>query len=233
MSKRRTGAPADLEEVYPDRFIVHNPAVGPSLRGEGDREGDRFVLTSWRREGFLARVRGKTFVVLTLADQITLLPPLPRVTASGAPVLYTPGQGQRVSYFAGVIGWQPAAEDLDAPGVYRLVEGSVIRRRRGRGPGHYYHIRKGKLVTLDEDQALRYGYAMAARTRAQVVVAHQGQDGQYQIPDLLLPSAHRALLRRLIVGKLGEDYTFGPEALGLVEVLLGTLRLELELDLEG
>lgn len=231
MSKRRTGAPADLEEVYPDRFIVHNPAVGPSLRGEGEREGDRFILTTWRREGFLARVRGKTFVVLTLADQITLLPPLPRVTTSGAPVLYTPGQGQRVSYFAGMIGWQPAAEAVDAPGAYRLVDGSVIRRRRGRGPGHYYHVRKGKLVTLDEDEALRYGYAIAIHTQTQVVVAYQGHDGQYQIPDLLLPSAHRTLLGRLIVGKQGENYAFGPEALGLIEVLLGTLGIEL--DLEG
>ncbi|WP_129670481.1 hypothetical protein [Candidatus Chloroploca sp. Khr17] len=231
MSKRRVGAPADLEEVYPDRFIVHNPAVGPSLRGEGKREGDRFVLTSWRREGFLARVRGKTFVVLTLADQIRLLPLLPRVTALGEPILYTPGQGQRVSYFAGVLGWQPAAEALDAPGAYRLVEGSVIRRRRGRGPGQYYHVRTGKLVTLDEDEALRYGYVMAARIQAQVVVAYQGQDGQYQIPDLLLPSAHRAMLGRLIIGKMGEDYAFGPEAVGLIEVLLGTLGIEL--DVEG
>ncbi|NTU83127.1 MAG: hypothetical protein HGA45_27780, partial [Chloroflexales bacterium] len=77
-SKRRPGAPADLEEVRPNRFIVYNPAASSTLRGEGEREGDRFLLTTWRRDGLIARLRAKSFLVLTLADQIGALPDLPR-----------------------------------------------------------------------------------------------------------------------------------------------------------
>lgn len=85
MSRRRPGAPADLEEVRPDLFVVHNPAAGPVLRGEGLREGDRFRLTSWRREGLVARLRDRGFVVLTLTDQIAALPPLPVAPSPGEP----------------------------------------------------------------------------------------------------------------------------------------------------
>jgi hypothetical protein len=43
-SRRRPGATCDLEEVRPDLFVVYNPAAGPALRGEGERNGDRFQL---------------------------------------------------------------------------------------------------------------------------------------------------------------------------------------------
>lgn len=193
MSRRRPGAPCDLEEIRPEMFLVHNPAIGPLLSGEGERNGDRFRLTSWRREGLLGRLRSRTFVVHTLADQIAALPDLPTPPPLGAPLIRPEVKAERISVFrADPPGWAPASP---APGGIHLNEGDVIRRRRGRGPASYYLIGPaGALQPLEADVALQFSYARLAPRQPAVVP--QAADGLLLI-DLPLPEAHGLLMGRL------------------------------------
>jgi hypothetical protein len=221
-SKRRPGAPADLEELRPQLFLVHNPAMGPTLRGEGEREGDRFRLTSWRRDGLMARLRARGFAILTLADQVAALPALPQPPSLGPALSRALAGGERLSVFAAnPLGWHPAPADPAAPGAVLLHEGQVIRRRKGRGPGSFYQVAPGTLRPLDEDAALRLGYASLD---APVPLEAQQVQGKLLLPDLPLPRAHRTLLGRFAEPS-AEGWRFAPEELPLVEALLGRLGL--------
>src|SRR4051812_24022979 len=64
----------DLEEIAPDRFLVHNLRAKELLKGEGTLSGRLFELTTWRREGLLARLRGRGLHVQTFADCVAALP---------------------------------------------------------------------------------------------------------------------------------------------------------------
>lgn len=229
-SKRKPGAPADLEEVRPGLFFVHNPAAGPTLRGEGDREGDRFRLTSWRREGLVARLRARSFTVLTLADQIAAVPDLPPATPPGPPVVRPLAAGERVSYFAPPgdghpLGWRPAPE---AGGAVTLREGWVIRRRKGRGPGSHYLVAPGALRPLDADEALRRGLAQVALAGPAPIMARPAEGG-WLMPEPPLPSAHRALLPR-IADRAAVGWLVTPEALPLARALLARAGLALQIE---
>ncbi len=226
-AKRRPGAPADLEEVRPSRFIIHNPAASSTLRGEGERDGDRFLLTSWRREGLLARLRAKSFVVLTLADQIAALPALPPTAPPGPPIVRPLAANERVSYFAArPLGWQPAPPAPDNPQAVSLCEGWAIRRRKGRGPGAYYRLLRGTLQPLAEADALRHGLAQVALTGAQPIIVTPTEGG-YMLPDLPLPPEHRTLLGRF--SERQPNGTFlAPADLPLAAALLARLGLSLQ-----
>ena len=194
-SRRRPGAPCDFEEARPGLFIVHNPAIGPSLRGEGTREGDRFTLTSWRGEGLVARLRARSFTVLTLADQAAALPGLPAIAPPGTWLDRPLAANERISYFAAdPFGWIPAPEA--EPGVVSLREGWVLRRRRSRGSFSYYQLRGGDFVLHGEDEALRMGYAQATLAGASQITAVPA-DGGFLLPDLPLPAAHQRILGRI------------------------------------
>lgn len=222
MAKRRPGARADLEEVRPRRFVIHNAAVGPALRGEGLREGDRFTLTSQRGEGLVARVRGRGFKVLTLADQIAALPPLPLVSPLGAPLLRPLLKHERISLFGGSPPtWQAAPVSVEQPQSVRLHEGQIIRRRKGRGPSSYALVAYDGLQPLAEDAALLQGYALAAQAGADPVVVAM-LPGGYLLPDLPLPTAHRTLLGRIATSEPG-GWLIAPPDLPLAQVLLERL----------
>ncbi len=224
-SRRRPGAPADLEEVRPDHFVVHNPAAAPILRGEGTREGDRFQLTSWRRDGLIARLRARGFVVLTLADQIAALPALPAAPAAGTPLVRALAPGERISYFAAEPpGWQPAP--TVAPGSVQLHEGWIIRRRRGRGPASYSRVSSGSLAPLDEAAALRLGYAGLADQGGAPIVATPATDQGWLLPDLPLPPEHRRLLGRLAT-RTAAGWHIPAGATPLAGALLARLGLRL------
>lgn len=222
-SRRRPGAPADLEELRPNRFVVHNPLAGVVLRGEGERDGDRFTLTTWRREGLLARLRARQFKVLTLADQIAALPGLPAAAPLGPPQLRPLARGERVSLFVGPTGWQPAPPAPDAPATVLLRPGQVIRRRKGRGPADYFLVAPGTLRPLAEDEALRHGYARVAHEGPAVVALALDEAGSL-LPDLPLPAAHRALLGRL-AERTPAGWRVPPDAVAHVEALLTRLGL--------
>lgn len=234
--KRRPGAPADLEEVRPNLFFVYNPAAGPTLRGEGEREGDRFRLTGWRRDGLVARLRAKSFTVLTLADQIAALPALPPPTPLGPPVIRPPAAGERVSYFAPagpgqLPGWQPAPPAEADPAAQALREGWVIRRRKGRGPGAFAQVARGGLRPLDENEALRQGLAQAALAGPAPVRATPGPAG-HLLPELPLPAEHRALLSRL-ADRGPDGWAIAEGAGALVAELLARVGLALQIEEAG
>lgn len=222
-SKRRTGAPADLEEVRLNRFLVHNPLVGGVLRGEGEREGDRFTLTSWRRDGLIARLRTRQFKVLTLADQVAALPPLPAAEPPGAPFERPLTPNERISIFAGPTGWQPAPSSPTRSDAVILRSGQVIRRRKGRGPGSFYFVAPGTLRTLDEAQAIRQGYAQLAFAGHTPVQLEQ-LDTAFLLPDLPLPPEQQALLGRL-ADRTAAGWHVAPEAVELVAALLAPLGI--------
>lgn len=228
-SKRRPGAPADLEELRPNLFVVHNPAAGPTLRGEGEREGDRFQLTGWRRDGLIARLRTKSFLVLTLADQIAALPALPPADPLGPTIARALALGERISFFGlaegAPPGWLPAPL-AESPGAVSLREGWVVRRRKGRGPGSYYRVARGTLRPLREDEAVRYGYALVALDGPVPVMPTPSEDGAL-LPDLLLPAEHRVLLGR-IAERDTEGWRYATRDAPLVAALLARLGLDLQ-----
>jgi hypothetical protein len=227
MPKRRPGAPADLEELRPGRFVLHNPAIGPTLRGEGTREGDRFTLTSQRREGLLARLRGRGFSVLSLADQIAALPAPPAITPLGPSHAHTLAAGERVATFTGVPPtWQPAPATTTRPNAVSLCEGQVIRRRKGRGPGAYYLVARDGLRPLSEDAALRHGYALAAHDGPVPLVANPISEG-HLLADLPLPAAHQNLLGRIATRQRQGWLVTSADELDLAAALLARLGLEL------
>jgi hypothetical protein len=64
----------DLEEIAPNRFLVHTPRINALIKGEGKIAGRMFELTGWRRDGLIARLRERGFSVRTLGDQLDKLP---------------------------------------------------------------------------------------------------------------------------------------------------------------
>lgn len=230
-SKRRPGAPADLVEIRPGLFFVYNPAAGPTLRGEGEREGDRFRLTTWRRDGLIGRLRAKGFAVLTLADQIAALPDLPRAAPPGPLVTRLLAAGERVSYFGpgedgAPPGWRPAPLAEGDPSAVALREGWAIRRRKGRGPGSFFLVARGGLRPLPEDEALRHGLAQVALAGPAPVVAAPAEGG-LALPELPLPDAHSALLTRIADRRPG-GWLVAPEALPLAAALLARAGMALQ-----
>ncbi|MBX0327095.1 hypothetical protein K2Z83_05280 [Oscillochloris sp. ZM17-4] len=223
-SRRRPGAPCDFEEMRPGLFIIHNPALGPTLRGEGDREGDRFTLTSQRGEGLVARLRARSFSVLTLADQAAGLPGLPTPAPPGEPRVRQLAAGERVSYFAAEpLGWAPAPEA--GPGAVSLREGWPLRRRRSRGSFSYHQLVGGALAPLDEDLALRIGYAQIALAGPLSIPATPVAGG-HLLPDIPLPAAHRRLLGRA-AARTPQGWLVPPEGLHTAAAILARLGIDM------
>jgi hypothetical protein len=159
-----------MDEIAPDRFLVHNPRAFGILKGEGQAEGRIFALTTWRRDGLLARLRERGIVVRTIAERITALPappPAPSIGALGWRA--QTAAGERLSYFEPAdLSWRPLEPTLrdDGAGI-AFAEGWVVRRRKGRGPWSYFLTFRERgggvgLRPLDETSALLTGYAQAA-----------------------------------------------------------------------
>lgn len=226
-SKRRPGAACDLEEVRPGLFLVHNPALGPLLRGEGERAGDRFRLTTWRGEGLVARLRARAFVVVTIADQIAGLPGPPAVDPPGATVYRALAADERLSTFvAEPLGWAPVPLSDESPPRAALRQGWVLRRRRGRGAADYYRLVGANLVPLPADAAILQGYAQAAHA-GPLSVTLTPVPGGHLLPDLPVPTKHRLLLGRLAT-RGREGWLVPDESLGLVRGVLERLGITLE-----
>lgn len=197
--KRRSSF--DLEEIRPHRFLIHNPAVRPTLKGEGEINGNVFDLTSWRRDGLLARLRNQGHAVSTLADQVSKLPNLPPPAPLGAEALRPLSNTiDRYSYFDPLaLAWVPV-EPRDEGGqrVVALRDGWVVRRRRGRGLASYHRAfveRSGGvgLRPLDELEALLAGYAQAtANGGRELLVRREGKE--YLLPDVVLPRPFEEVL---------------------------------------
>lgn len=167
-------------------------------------KGKQFELTSWRRDGLMARLRERGFNIRTLADQIAVLPNLPRAERIGAEVtrpLVTPIE--RFSYFDPLaLAWvQVDPHEHEGQRLVTLRDGWVVRRRKGRGAAAYYFAfaeRTGGagLRPTTEDKAMMMGYAQATGVRERDLTARRA-DKYYIIPILPLPAAYRKVLARM------------------------------------
>jgi hypothetical protein len=192
-----------MDEVAPGRFVVQHPQLRGLLKGEGTFQGRLFTLTSWRREGLIARMRQRGFRVRTLEDALAELPTPPPPPRPG-PAAWRPlAAHERFSRFdTETFTWVPLevkARD-GVPGVL-LRAGWVLRRRKGRGgPSSYYlAVSAGEgvgLHGLGETDALLAGYAAALAVDDRPLVVEQRGD-RLLLPDVELPPPHRALLERI------------------------------------
>lgn len=222
-----------MEEVWPDRFLLRNPGLRPLIKSEGRFNGHWFDLTSWRREGMLARLRESGFVVRSLADQVAALPDLPAATMPAAPVTRPLRRNERYSVFdtAGLdwVALQP--RESPAGPVVMPREGEILRLRQGRGPARFYRVGADRnamamLIPLDETAALLHGYAQAS-CRGEVGLPMQ-KIGQHTVLRRVppLPAPHRELLERLSSTR-GRGCRVDPVALPYVQNLFAKLGLTL------
>lgn len=220
-SRRRPGAPADFEEIRPNLFLIHNPALSPVLRGEGEREGFQFHLTSWRREGLLARLANRGFVTLTIADRIAALPPPPIVSPGALHTIHVAPKQQLSLLDLNVPGgWRGL---LPSPaGAVTLAEGQIVRRRRGRGPAEYLRITPTGWQTVPADEALLTAYGQLIDPPP---ISLTSVDGGWLLPELPLPSMYRRVLHHIVQSHPAGWLLTDVYACELAELLLHKLQL--------
>lgn len=222
----------DLDEVRPNRFLIHNVKTKMLLRGEGVTIGNTFELTSWRREGLIARLRMRGFTVRTIDSRIAALPPLP------APVPYgdlgmrdLQHPKERYARFDKVqLRWIDIKLEEETRQV-QIGVGWVVQRRRGRGHADHYLATQEKperigLLPMSETSALLMGYAQATAD-GERTLRLQSADGGYRLPaSLLLPPPHREVLKAIGVRARGTTM-IPPEGMELARLLFEKLRLML------
>ena len=179
------------------------------FRSEGSYDGNRFVLTSWRRDGLFARIRDRGLEVASLDTQIAALPALPKALALATqPRWQCLGHtDERWSYY------DPArravvACDVDChdqqPGVW-MYAGWVVRRRRGRGAGEWYRsaaqgAQALQYTRIDEDGALLCGLAQAALLHHLPLPITLSADEVAVIETPLLPQHYQQCAKRWASG---------------------------------
>jgi hypothetical protein len=227
----------DLQEFAPQRFLIHNPGIKQIIKGEGVINGKLFELTTWRRDGLLARLQMQGFRVLTLQDQVESLPALPAPEPIGEDCPRTLSTRERFSFFNPLtLTWaavEPSDPDESDGQRVLLRSGWIVRRRRGRGaPGYYRVLRERSgdagLAPLSETDALLMGYAQAARhPRSPLTV--QRTEGLYWLPDLVLPAPWQELLQRLGQHARGKGWQIDEHTWPLARRLYERLGLRLKL----
>jgi hypothetical protein len=200
-SKQARSASVDLEEITPDRFLIHTPRVNALIKGEGQIAGRLFELTSWRRAGMIARLRERGFAVRTLADRLEKLPgPPPAPPIGGAGWRPLTSALEQISHFdLRGLRWRALApETRDGASGVTVYDGWVLRRRKGRAASSYYLAFKERgggigLRPLTETEAILSGYAQAlALDPRPLLVARRGQE--WLLPDVDLPPPYREAL---------------------------------------
>ncbi|MFM2032725.1 MAG: hypothetical protein RLZZ297_1490 [Chloroflexota bacterium] len=216
-----------LEELSPGVFVIHDIRVMPFLRGEGTVTGNRFTLTSWRRQGLFARIEHRGLVVYALEQMIAELPALPEAPALGATVFYPlTKSGVRYSYFdpqtRTIV---PCPEETrDGVAGVRLRLGSIVRVRRSRGLAEWYVCRQSGTQfswapQLTPQAALLLGYAQA-RERAPIVTPQiAGDVVTIELP--VLPERHAQVLARCArADEATQTWTFAAGSAQFVVPLL-------------
>lgn len=204
MPARHRTATFDLEEITPNHFVINTEAAYGVLKGEGERRGRVFELTSWRRAGLLARLAAREFNVLSLEKRIAGLPQLPMPLDHG-PAVWRPlaSENERYSVFdLASYAWQPLANELraDRLGV-TLNPGAVVRRRKGRGLASFLIAQAANAGSLslrpvDETSALLQGYAQAEQ-RQPLTITPLRDAGHVLLSLPPLPQSYREFMRRL------------------------------------
>jgi hypothetical protein len=202
-SKQRRSS-IDLEEIAPNRFLAHNQEIRWLLKGEGALSGPFFELTTWRREGLLARLRERGFIVRTLIDLAAALPAPPAAPPPIGGAGWRPFTSaiERISHFdLRNLRWHPLVPDQrDGVTGVTIYSGWALRRRKGRGPASYYLGRAERgggvgLQPIEETEAVLVGYAQALELDDRPLLAERHGD-EILLPDVDLPPPHRALLQR-------------------------------------
>jgi hypothetical protein len=194
----------DLEEIAPNRFLVHTPRVNALIKGEGTIAGRMFELTGWRRDGLIARLRERGFEVRTLGDQLEKLPgppPAPPITAPGWRPLAT--AIEQLSHFdLRSLRWHPLTpETRDGVIGVTIYDGWVLRRRQRRSTSSFdlaVRERGGGigLRALSESEAILAGYAQALEFDPRpLLVARRGD--ALLLPDVELPPPYRKVLESI------------------------------------
>jgi hypothetical protein len=202
----------DLEEIAPNRFLIHTPRVNGLLKGEGHITGRMFELTGWRRDGLIARLRERGFEVRTLDDQLDKLPgppPAPPIAAPGWRPLAS--SIEQISHFdLRGLRWHPLSpETRDGVSGVTVYDGWVLRRRKGRSASSFYLAFRERgggigLRPLTETEAILAGYAQALEFDPRpLLVARRGDT--LLLPDVELPPPYRKLL-----ASISKDSAEGP-----------------------
>ncbi|MDP9313536.1 MAG: hypothetical protein M3R24_22085 [Chloroflexota bacterium] len=227
----------DLDEIRPDRFVIHNDKVRPLLRGEGVTAGKFFELGTWRRDGLLARIRERGFNVRTIADRIAALPHIQPVPPPGELGLRILSQAkERFAVFdPKTLHWQdvPVIEHNGKQAV-QLRAGEALRRRKGRGSGDYYLAtiagdRQINLLPVNETGALLHAYAQIAHSGSPAVLRYTLRAETTHLPQnqALLPPPHGAVIALLARDK-DEPWTVNQAAFPLLEAITAKLGLALQ-----
>jgi hypothetical protein len=202
-TKSRSTPKADLEEISPNTFIIRNPGIRRVIKSEGTIEGSVFKLTSWRKDGLIARLRQQEFIPLTLEDQIDRLPDLPPAPIIGEPY-FSPIQSHwRYSHFdTNRLMWVPdeVHKRGDEEGVF-LRSGWIVRRRKGRGHPDYFHVYRQRaggigFEAIEETRAILSGYAQAA-VADDPSFRVRSDGNNYYLPNIVLPTPHHRLMERI------------------------------------
>jgi len=228
--------PLDLDEIQPDRFVIHNDKLRPLLRGEGVTAGRFFELVTWRRDGLIARLRMRGFEIRTIADRIAALPGLPDVAPPGElGVRALASNKERYAMFdEATLRWRElSVETIDGQAAVRVHDNVALRRRKGRGKGDYYlsALVRGAQINLlprTETDALLHAYAQLGRRGSQPqIAAVRRVDGMFvDRRQLTLPTPHSDALLLLAHGK-AEAWTFPKAALGLAGEVFAKLGIQL------
>ncbi len=208
---KRARIHADLDEIAPNTFIIHNDKVRLVLRGEGVTIGHTFQLVSPRRFGLLGRLKMRGFNVRTLTSRFERLPALPPAPQLGETLYRDHNPRERWSSFdLDYLRWQDIVPiTKDDQQVLPLQAGQIIRRRRSRTGGDFFQIEAAKnaginLLPLSATEAILRGYAQATQdSDIEIdVVAHP--DDAYLLPlDFVLPASYLDMLK--CTGKLTPE----------------------------
>jgi hypothetical protein len=200
-TKQARATSVDLEEIAPNRFLVHTPRINALIKSEGNITGRLFELTSWRREGMISRLRERGFGVRTLDDRLAKLPeppPAPPIGGPGWRPLASPIE--QISHFdLRALRWHPlVAEARNGVAGVTLYDGWVLRRRKGRAGSSFYLAFKERgggiaLRPLTETEAILSGYAQALEhVPRPLMVERRGDD--VLLPNIELPPPYREML---------------------------------------
>ncbi len=231
-NKVRHGA---LEEYAPNHFMVHDIRVRPFIRGEGDVEGNRFVMTSWRRDGLMARLAERGLIMVTIESLTESLPALPVPASIADEARWHPlgHASERWSYYdprqRGIIACETVTH-TDQQGIW-LYPGCMVRRRRGRGQAEWYRSQTQgthtiQFTPLDEDSAVLQGLAQATRYTQEPIAVRAGENEHVIVEIPLLPRAHQGVLARCATpDREGLVWQCHPDHLHLVSGVLARVNV--------